>query len=461
MKASRIPAVALVAGLVLLLQAPLTSVHGQEDIATLKKRFVAACQQGQVDQATSALNLIARKGSKEGVQFLIDAGLQLERFPALNEHGKMRIFDAARSSLAKVDDRESRDFIFEEARRLKRERDAGKKVFLAEVIGRMDGDDSTEALIPLLEARKFPAVQIEAMQALAPRVTTGKLLDEVMDPIIDILEANENSPNLVWNAARNSLVGMTGYEFPSAADWRNFWAVRKGNFDPQKDRGDKKAGGAKTVQRKVPTFFDKEILSKRLVFIIDVSKSMHVKDPVKGGEQPTGGPKTGDDIPCPVCGHKHRGVGLEESRMRVQRVKRELINLIDSLPGDVKFNILAYSTDVLPWKNGDELHQATPKNKKEAVKWATGLMYEEYTSTDRALERAFNHREANAFYLLSDGAPYRDGKPIPKQPIFDFVGNANKTRKVKIFTLGFSEDADTDFLKKLAQENGGTFDVVE
>lgn len=146
--------------------------------------------------------------------------------------------------------------------------------------------------------------------------------------------------------------------------------------------------------------------------------------------------------------------------MRVERVKRELANLIDQLQSDRKFNILAFSTEVLPWKGGDELHQATEANKKHAIRFVKGLTFDEYTSTDRALERAFAHREAGAIYLLSDGTPFRDRAPLPKQPIFDMVQLKNKTRKVKVFTYGFSEDADHEFLKRLAKENDGRFKEI-
>ena len=203
------------------------------------------------------------------------------------------------------------------------------------------------------------------------------------------------------------------------------------------------------------------IESKRFVFVIDVSKSMHIKDPVRGGERArktSGGKGTRGD--CDVCGGTHRGIGLDDSRMRVERVKRELVRIVRKLDKDVRFNILAFSTDVTPWGKADDLIQATEANKRKAIEFVKALTYDAFTSTDYALERAFDHQEANAIYLLSDGTPLRDGEHLPKKPILEMVAYKNRLRKVKIFTFGFSNDADWAFLRRLSEENGGTFTPV-
>jgi hypothetical protein len=427
----------------------------QQSLDDLKKILGAAIEQGDANKATLAVNEIARLNSKEAVQFLINVGLQVDKSKKLDEHGKWRVFDAARQCLPKITDKDARAWIFKEAKKLKRAKDADKKVFLTEVITRMEGPDAEEALIPLLQSRGFQAVIVQAADGLGRKQVVA-----AVTPLIDLLEERERIKDQVWRAADDALVAITGHRFNSAMDWKNFWTIRGPSWDPKKDRGEEKAGGQRTMERKVPTFFEKEILDRRPVFIIDISRSMHVKDPAKGGEQPKQ-PKGNKDQPCPVCKQKHRGIGLAQERMRVERVKNELVKLLDALDDSYKFNILAFSTDVLAWRGGDELIQATDKNLNSAKRWVQGLTYEQYTSTDRALERAFAHREANAFFLLSDGAPYRDKAPIDKKPIFEMVDMKNKTRKVKIFTFGFSEDADDVFLKKISSQNGGEFTEVK
>ena len=435
---------------------PSTALAESDDLPALKKDLKRGLLTGDINAATLAIQRISELNTKKAVDYLINVGLRVDKFTGLNEHSKMRIFDAARQSLPKVSDEKAREFVYKEAKRLKKPQHTDKKVFLTEIIGNMKGKDAEEALLPLLKQGKFLAVQLEAIGALARRRSTLGVA-----PLINILEKTENNPNLLWKAAGQGLVEITGYSFPTAADWKNFWEMRKGKFDPEKDRGKEKARGVRTKEKKVPTFFDVEILSKRPVFVIDISMSMHVKDPTKGGEQPRRKPgekKKGDK--CPVCGDNHRGIGLPASRMRLERVKKELVKMIQELPDDAKFNILAFSTEVLPWTSGSELVAVTEQMKMKAVKFVQGLTYEQYTSIDYALEQAFAHREATAFYVLSDGTPYRDREPLPKEPILETVRLENKTRKVRIVTFGFSEEADKDFLKRLAKQNDGTFTSV-
>ncbi|MCZ6603431.1 MAG: VWA domain-containing protein [Planctomycetota bacterium] len=453
----KIRTAALLMGFITILSFPSAMAKdGDASFGELKARLKKSLRAGDANKATGTIVRLVELNTKKAVKFLIERALRVDQYTTLNEHGKMLIFLAARQELPKVTDEKAREYLFQEAKRLKRPRDSDKKVFLTEIIGHMKGPDSEMALIPLLGQFKFDRVQLEAMQALARRRSP-----KAVDPLIRILELKEKNKDEIWKAAGQALIEITGYSFPTAADWKNFWAVRKGNWNPEKHRGDKKGSGFKTKEKGVPTFFDLEILYKRVVFVIDISKSMHIKDPVTGGEQPRrkpGDKETGGA--CPVCGDRHRGVGLPQTRMRVERVKRELARLIQSLPDDVKFNILAFSTEVFAWKPGSELIPASEQNLIKAVRWVEGLTFEHYTSTDRALEQAFAHREANAILLLSDGGPFRDHEPLPPQPIFDMVALQNKTRKVIIDTFGFSEDADKGFLKKLSKDNGGTFKSI-
>lgn len=445
-----IPA-AILAGLCLL--APLQD--SPPNLRDLKKTLAESLAAADVDRADQAVRRIAELNTKQAVEFLITVGLRVDKYPGLDEHGKVRIFRAVLETLPEVTDEEARQYIFEEVLRLKRPRDESKQVFLTEIVGRMDGEDAETTLIELLSKARSDAVLIEAIEALG----RGRSVRAV-EPLIEILSERSDRKDLVWRAARMALISITGYDFEEDADWRNFWEGRKGRFDPTKDRGEAKPEG-RSRERGVPSFFDEEVLARRLIFIIDTSKSMHIKDPPVGGEQPKAGPGgKGSDEACPICGDRHRGVGFPDARMRIERVKREMIRMIETLDTDVKFNILAFSTRVTAWNGADELLQATPKNKEKAIFFVRRMTFEEYTSTDRALERAFAHREANAIYLLSDGMPLRDGVSLPKDSILAKVALQNRTRKVKIFTFGFSKDADAEFLRKLAEENGGNFKAV-
>jgi hypothetical protein len=129
-----------------------------------------------------------------------------------------------------------------------------------------------------------------------------------------------------------------------------------------------------------------------------------------------------------------------------------------------KFNVIYFSSTVVPW--GPKLVYATTQNKNKAIKWIGGLGPMGSTCTDDALKKAFEDEEFDTMFLLSDGQPFRDGQMVPVDPILEWVRNANRQRKVKIFTFGFEGVKSTQsvnreemlkLLQGLAKEHNGTF----
>ena len=147
--------------------------------------------------------------------------------------------------------------------------------------------------------------------------------------------------------------------------------------------------------------------------------------------------------------------------------KKELKKVIEGLSEDRNFNVLAYSTDVSPWK--PLLVSAARKTRQSGLGFVAGLEAEGITVTDTALRTALEDPKIDTIYLITDGAPTHVGSRGPDLPpdapqlmdqILRETKAVNHLRGVRIFTLGF-EGAEEGFLEKLSEENHGRYVRIE
>ncbi len=227
------------------------------------------------------------------------------------------------------------------------------------------------------------------------------------------------------------------------------------------EEGTRYAAGAKSFQ-------DIQTKSENIVFVIDVSQSM---------SEPFGDPE------------RLKRSGREYSSLqRLEIVKEELVNTIESLPETTNFNIIAYATDVDLWKKKSA--RASVLNRSNAVKWVgdlkprggdaagfrarmgvdRGASDEGRTNTHLALMTAFGEdiddRGNNAFvtkitddvdtiFFLTDGEP-TVGKSVDMVEIRQEVARVNEYRGVQLHVIYVGAYGGDDF-RQLAEQNGGVF----
>jgi hypothetical protein len=169
---------------------------------------------------------------------------------------------------------------------------------------------------------------------------------------------------------------------------------------------------------------------------------------------------------------------------RIDVIKTELIHTIRALEPYVEFNVIAFATEVKPWKKG--LVRANPLNKSSAETWvgrleAIGGSSKEdlaraglvgsanleggKTNSYDALMTALGvepgdaakdyETEVDTVFFLSDGRPSH-GKFVEPDDVLREVRLANELRKIAIHTITLGE-FEKDFMERLAAENGGTF----
>ncbi len=428
----------------------------------LKKKTFAALQRGDQEGALDCIRQIGEANSEDAAEALVDIMTKLdvlsEQVEAFDSTAAMTVFDACTQALSAIDDEDAREFIYEEL--ANRKSDVRVKIVFVEVCKNYNDAPSTAAMIEALNAKK----QQEKVQLALCRAFGDMLCTQAVPALIDLVEEEEDDRNDLWVEAKLALTDITGEAFQAAEDYRSYWEIRGSGFNPATDRGDAEGIGG-TVTRS--NLFGTEILSKKIVIIIDCSGSMHRKEPLSRRElEGTGIEDTDQDNSagmCDDCGESHKGVNLPDERKRINRAKAELSRLVQSLEDDVVFNIINYSYEVTPWK--DELVRATDKNKADALQYVDRLTDDSLTKTGDALQRAFEiSEEANTFYLISDGTPTGDdGYGLDQEglnEILEMVADLNKFRKVRIHTIGF-KGANKPFMENLADQNDGEYHTVD
>jgi hypothetical protein len=296
---------------------------------------------------------------------------------------------------------------------------------------------------------------------------------DAIEPLINRLDKEEGV--LVPEIAE-ALAGLTGKEFGAHADkWREWWAANKETFVLPDEGAIAYLRGkheAKTGESHVREYAKSGMVkyhgidtpSRSIMFVIDCSGSMESlvveKERFQDGNYP--------------------------SLSRIDIVKTELARTIDRLEPFVNFNIIAFATDVDPWKK--KLLPANILNKSQAKDWVShltaiggnskedlvtvgltgsGNLEKGKTNTYGALMAALNVTggpksgdknytvDVDTVFFLSDGRP-TVGEFVDPDDILREIRTVNELRKVKIHTIAIGE-FQKDFMRKIAEQNGGTF----
>jgi hypothetical protein len=298
----------------------------------------------------------------------------------------------------------------------------------------------------------------EAVQALIDVMRkTGRLRTECADALFQITGMDFGVDPERWQQQWNTLMSIPGWRIPTDEELAKKAANRK-KYDELYGKVD---GAGKFAG--IPT------TSTNVLFIIDVSGSM-------------------DDLV--VEREKFQGYG---NFKKFTIVQTELINAIDSLSANTNFDICAFATDLHPWKKRlvpanivtKEAAKAHVKGLKpiggsedqetamsglggaanlEAGKTNTlkALLYAFGVDPDKPIKAAITGFDKNAIkspldtvYFLSDGRP-SVGKLIETNEILKEVRKHNEIYRMVIHCIAIG-DFTKEFLKQLAEENGGVF----
>ncbi len=249
------------------------------------------------------------------------------------------------------------------------------------------------------------------------------------------------------------LEGLTGQSVVhgSIAPWKEFWAKEGAGFKVQPKLA---AGEAPPLADKYEKFFKIDVESDRVLFVLDFSGSM--AEPITLQARTTAAP-------------------AGQTTTKAALVVSELEKLIMSLPDGTLINLVVFSDEVRVWRqegNRPALVKLDDGSRDDLVanflrnlrpSGATNI----YGALDKALEFSgrgihdkYYDTAFDTLYVITDGAPTA-GPITDKDEIRRRVRETNRLRRIAINCITFGDKNDTDFLRPMAEENGGRHVHIE
>ncbi|MCA8955375.1 MAG: HEAT repeat domain-containing protein [Planctomycetes bacterium] len=425
---------------------------------TFKAMYTALPDMADKTAVALLIEVLGRAGILDALPAIRQVGI---RDAGIDTHVKVRVADA----IERLGDRTGSNDILV---KYLADPDPTVRISAADAVGKLKLRAIGDHLVPLLSDKYW---QVQAAAILA----SGQArVEKAIDPLIELMRHEGRfktdtaealflitmkdfgaNPDL-WAKSLTSLRGF-GWKMPSDAEVAKAKAARKRSdeFYGKKD-GRKTFGGIVTT-------------STRVLFIIDISGSMedHVVE-------------------------KQKFTGSYEDYSKLSIVKTELVNTIDSLDKNTLFNIVAFATNLRPWKK--DLVPANVVTKSAAKAWVRrlkplggsesseaatvglssdlsqgktntfkALMYPFDIDPDKEIKVVFTggdsrrmvKRKLDTVFFLSDGRP-SVGKYVDTEEILKEVLRVNKVYRMTLHTIAIGQFQKT-FLQTLAQQNGGEF----
>jgi HEAT repeat protein len=345
------------------------------------------------DVRFAAIHAIASRGTDEAAAIVKAAARRSEDDFAAAAVGLLTEFPSA----------ETADLLIQLAGKSTR---AAYRTAVIDALARIDAPGAFGVFEKGLQAREWP------IRAASIRGLVRMRRIESIDLLVERTAKEEGRLLADLVGALKKLTGKNlGY---NPAHWDAWWRINreKFSFDSVVDEA---GGGAAGVT----TYHDVPVISRKIIFLVDVSGSMRYS---------------------------------QKGTTRLEGAKAELTKVLRALAKEVRVNLIFFSDEAEAWKG--RLVPVGP-NLKQALAAVEALESEGQTNIYDALEKAFADPDVDTVYLLSDGDP-SVGKYTREAEILREVRRMNQARQIIIHTIGLTSSS---FLKKLAAENWGQYEV--
>ncbi len=216
---------------------------------------------------------------------------------------------------------------------------------------------------------------------------------------------------------------------PDPRDLEKWWkAAREGFEAAPPDRKERDPGRKTRVFTDPSNYFGVELWSDQVAIVFDVSGSM-----------------------------EHGAIAIEregktESGTPFEVMRKEIEQLLASLPRKAKFHLISYNDQVTPFQKG--LVVQSPTSLRSAGKFLDKLSPSGETNIYDAVQTALTDPEVDTIFLLSDGEPTQ-GARVESYDILEGVAAQNRFRRAVIHTIQIGRDQ--DLMRRLAIANGGDY----
>lgn len=279
----------------------------------------------------------------------------------------------------------------------------------------------------------------------------------VILPLIDLLgreeedelvrAVNEEASPRLKHRAWEVLCQLTGARISEddPAAWREFWDREQHNIEIVKR--------PKPQSMTRATFYGIPVTGQEIAFVIDTSQSMNtlVDKPV--------------EVSARTRTTSSRRAGTNANRWsRLDAAKAQLVLAVQSMDTGSRYHLITFSDTVLTWSRRAvrvtaESHRSLigVLGRFRAVGSTNiyGALFEGL-GADRAVFGQQSSYTVDELFLLSDGEPTA-GQVEDTESIIRLVREMNRYQNIRINTVFTGSGRGADFLRRLAEENGGVF----
>jgi hypothetical protein len=221
---------------------------------------------------------------------------------------------------------------------------------------------------------------------------------------------------------REALLDLTGLRFSKMTDWLAWWQKEGDNFEPRDQQTEQTSKSANSTSA---SYWNIPVHSDHVAFVVDGSGSM---------KQPFG----------------------TKNATRLEESKKQLKNVLSRLPKKARVNVISFSSGTNSLFGS--LETLTKKRQKLALQYIANLESKGPTNVHDALELAFQDRDVDTIFLLTDGKPSH-GPVVDSDVLAKVVSRWNIGRSIRIHTIAMGEKS--DFLARLSRESGGQHVVAK
>jgi HEAT repeat protein len=417
-------------------------------IKTDEVRAAVRTRAGEEKDARTLTGLLKALGSAKDA-----AGAPIAR--AHLAHKELEVRLAAARAVAALRDKEALPLLVA----LVADKENVLRIAALDALGDLGDPSAGPAIAPALADGDW---QVKAAAVAAARKVRAK------EPIPALVGLLRDEGRIAADAMQ-ALVSITGDSYDRADLWERWWERVGARYvvptaaELKALAEAKKASQARygPVREDGTEYHGIETPSKRILFIIDVSGSM-------------------DELVIDRAAFEGRGY---KSYTKMEIAKGELSRTIEGLGPNVRFNILAFAAEVIPWKKG--LTQANVVSRSNALKWIERLqpiggtsaqalssalgggdLEKGRTNTFGALSAGFDlagrgtqdryyQSEIDTIFFLSDGRPTA-GELVETRDIVERICEINQLKKLVLHTIAIGQ-FQKDFMRDLAVRNGGVF----
>jgi VWA domain-containing protein/HEAT repeat protein len=435
------------------------------DVHKMEKRLQeeAARQNGSVGKASTE-QYDAIKAEAAGVH------RQIYQLGRLSD----RASDAGARALSRLEGKELDSDLGAIVRALKKAKERARLNTYA-LLAQASSEPVRVALRGLLSAESEPLARAELIDALAaqndvasaPVLLKTYLVDESWlvrshcAKALARLRSREAIPALIARLESEqgrsrtdvgqALTSLTGMNFRGNLTlWQRWWQDNQASFQVP-PVAEKKSAVEEARESAGLTFFGITTESQRVLFVLDLSGSMEFSMTPKNNP---------DDDP----GRPYDFPGKDEIS-RLTAAKRDLAKALGGLRDGGQFNLVLFASDVWTWD--DQIVTMSPETRTEVTTYIDGLTAvggtNIYGAIARALELAgakpggtWSKPSIDTIYFLTDGKA-SVGLTTDPEEILAYVREVNRSAGIVIHTIGLSGAQDAQLLRRLAEENGGTY----